>query len=45
MYFVLVIGTPELVRWMAFATNCLLDSLSRRRGMVGARFQGVRQIR
>jgi hypothetical protein len=45
MYFVLVIGTIELMRWMAFAANCLLDSLSPRSGMSGARFRGAKQIR
>jgi hypothetical protein len=45
MYFVLVIGTLELMRWMAFAATCLLDALPRRSGMSGARFQGAKQIR
>ena len=45
MYFVLVIGTLEFMRWIAFAANCLLDALSRRRGIVGARFQGAQHIR
>jgi len=45
MYFALVIGTLELMRWMAFAANCLVDALLSRSGMSSARFQGVRQNR
>lgn len=45
MYFVLVIGTLELMRWMAFAANCLAGALLRRPEMSGVRFQGVQKIR
>jgi hypothetical protein len=45
MYFVLVIGTLELMRWMAFAGNCLAGALLRRLGIIDARSEGPQQIR
>jgi len=45
MYFVLVIGTTELMRWMAFAGNCMAGALLRRLGMSDGRFLGAKRIR
>jgi hypothetical protein len=45
MYFVLVIGTIELIRWMAYVASSLVSVLARRTGIGGVRFQSTQQIR
>jgi hypothetical protein len=45
MYFVLVIGTLEFMRWMAYAASSLVSALARRSGIGVMQSQGAQQIR
>ena len=45
MYFALVIGVLNLMRWMMCAANCLVDARPRRSGFNDVRFHGAQQIR
>jgi hypothetical protein len=45
MYFVLVIGTLEFMRWMAYAAGCVVNALAGRAGICGVQSQGAQQIR
>jgi len=45
MYFVLLVGALNLMRWMMCAANCFVNALSRRPGIGDLRFQRTQQIR
>jgi len=45
MYFALLFGALNLVRWVMCAANCLVIALPRRPENSGVRFQGAQHIR